>query len=223
MTEVMIDGVTRPLSVVVVSGIAHSMILGTPHLHKGGATLDLRKGQLRWFNRSWPLVAHPQDGEVGIIYNSPREITGFGLDLPEVSSAHFRKLIVANAGVFSGKGEPHGECGITEMTIHTTGMPISQKAYRTPLHKRRLVEYCVQEMLAEGVIRPSSSPWASPIILVPKASGETRFCVDYRKLNTRTVRDQYPLPLIEDIFDQVAGSVVYSTLDLRSGYHQVKM
>ena len=222
-TEVMMDGVTRPLEVVVVSGITHSMIIGAPHLHKGGATLDFKKGQLRWFNRCWSLVADSHDEEVGLIYNSPREITGFGPDLPEVSSAHFRKLIAANAGVFSGKGEPHGECGITKMTIHTTGMPISQKAYRTPLHKRRLVEDCVQEMLAEGVIRPSSSPWASPIILVPNASGETRFCVDYRRLNARTVRDQYPLPLIEDIFDQVAGSAVYSTLDLRAGYHQIKM
>ena len=98
------------------------------------------------------------------------EVFGFGADLPEVSSARFQALIEANAGVFSVSGEPNGECGVTTMSITTTGRPISQKAYRTPLHKRRLVEDCVQ-MLADGVIRPSCSPWASPITLVPKASG----------------------------------------------------
>ena len=56
---------------------------GTTSAERGGGTLDFRKGQLRWFNRSWPLVVDPQDGEVGIIYNSPLEITGFGPDIPE--------------------------------------------------------------------------------------------------------------------------------------------
>ena len=126
-------------------------------------------------------------------------------------------------GCFRYQASLTGNAGVTTMSITTTGRPISQKAYRTPLHKRRLVEDCVQEMLVDGVIRPSCSPWASRITLVPKASGETRFCVDFRRINAVTLRDQYPLPLIDDIFDQVAGCAVYSTLDLRAGYHQIKM
>ena len=68
-------------------------------------------------------------------------------------------------------------------------------------------------MLTKKVIRPSQSAWASPFTLVPKRDGSTRFCVDYRKLNAVTVRDQYPLPQIQDIFDQVGGSTIFSTLD----------
>ena len=176
-----------------------------------------------WFGRRWALLEETDEGRVSSGPRGVFEVLGFGTDLPEVSSARFQKLIEANAGVFSVSGEPNGECGVTTMSITTTGRPISQKAYRTPLHKRRLVEDCVQEMLADGVIRPSCSPWASPITLVPKASGETRFCVDYRRINAVTLRDQYPLPLIDDIFDHVAGCAVYSTLDLRAGYHQIKM
>ena len=73
------------------------------------------------------------------------------------------------------------------------------------------------DSLADGVIIMSS------ITLVPKASGETGFCVYFRHINAITLRDQYPLPLIDDIFDQVAGCAVYSTLDLLAGYHQIKM
>ena len=78
-------------------------------------------------------------------------------------------------------------------------------------------------MLDEGIIRPSTSPWASPIHPVPKKGGDLRFCVDYRKLNSVTTKDSYPLPLIQDIFDQLEGASVFSTLDLTSGYWQIKV
>jgi IS1 family transposase len=76
-------------------------------------------------------------------------------------------------------------------------------------------------MLAEGVIRPSSSNYASPVTLVPKKDGSTLFCVDYRRLNDITIKDQYPLPLIQDIFDHLGGSTIFSTIDLKSGYWQI--
>ena len=101
--------------------------------------------------------------------------------------------------------------------------PIRRAPYRTPLFKRREVEKQVSELLDKGIIRHSNSPWASPITLVPKKDGGTRMCVDYRRLNTQTHMDAYPLPRIQDVLDQMAGSAVFSLIDLRQGFHQIPM
>ncbi len=74
-----------------------------------------------------------------------------------------------------------------------------------------------------GVIKPSSSPWSSPVVLVPKKDGTTRFCIDYRKLNSITKKDVYPLPRIDDIFDTLGGAKYFTSLDLASGYWQVSL
>ena len=79
----------------------------------------------------------------------------------------------------------------------------------------------LEEMLRAGVIRPSSSPWASPITLQPKKDGSICFCVDYRKLNKEPKMDRYPLSLIQDILDQIGGSTILLTLDLKAGYWQI--
>ena len=109
------------------------------------------------------------------------------------------------------------------MHIETMGPPISLPAYRTPLHKRKLVDDAIDEMLKQHIIIPNISSWAAPVTLIPKKDGTTRFCVDYRKLNDVTVKDQYPIRNIKTIFDSLGGSTVFSALDLRSGYHQIRL
>jgi hypothetical protein len=77
----------------------------------------------------------------------------------------------------------------------------------------------IKELLEKGFIRPSSSPWGAPVIFVPKKDGTQRLCVDYHALNEDTIKNKYPLPRIDDLFDQLCGACVFSKIDLRSGYH----
>ena len=125
--------------------------------------------------------------------------------------------------MFSEKGERNGECQTSALHIKTVGPPICQKAYRMSLNKRKMVEEMIEDMLHDEIIRPSNSPYSSPILLVPKRDHESRLCVDYRKLNSVTESDAYPLPLIQDIFDLVGGSAIYSKLDLKAGYYHMSV
>ncbi|KAK1665150.1 hypothetical protein QYE76_053309 [Lolium multiflorum] len=101
--------------------------------------------------------------------------------------------------------------------------PIAQRAYS--MNPAELVELKKQldDMLAKGLIRPSASPWRSPVLFVDKKDGTIRLCTDYRKLNDVTIKNKYPLPKIEDLFDQLTGATVFSKIDLRTGYHQLKI
>ncbi|GFX92032.1 hypothetical protein TNCV_5004961 [Trichonephila clavipes] len=94
---------------------------------------------------------------------------------------------------------------------------------RLPFAKQEEVGTLLREMQENDIIEPSSSPWASPIVLVRKKDGSTRFCVDYRKLNDVTKKDSYPLPRIDDTLDTLSGHKWFSTLDLKSGYWQVEI
>ncbi|UYV73827.1 hypothetical protein LAZ67_11001042, partial [Cordylochernes scorpioides] len=101
--------------------------------------------------------------------------------------------------------------------------PIKHKPYRVSPKERDIIKDQIDEMLKEGIIRPSSSPWSFPVILVKKRDGKFRFCVDYRKLNEVTVKDVYPIPRIDDVMDTLQGSKYFSAIDLRSGYWQVEI
>ncbi|OMO80899.1 reverse transcriptase [Corchorus capsularis] len=101
--------------------------------------------------------------------------------------------------------------------------PISKTPYRmAPTELKELKEQ-LQELLDKGFIRPSVSPWGAPVLFVRKKDGSMRLCIDYRELNKVTVRNRYPLPRIDDLFDQLKGAQVFSKIDLRSGYHQLKI
>ena len=100
-------------------------------------------------------------------------------------------------------------------------VPRAMKQYRlTPLEKDALAAQ-VWDLIAKGWINPSVSPWSAPILFVPKPDGSLRLCVDYRYLNSCTVKNAYPLPNIEELLDKLAGAKVFSSLDLKSGYHQI--
>ena len=117
--------------------------------------------------------------------------------------------------------------GCTSVLQHSidtgSATPIRQQVRRLSLPAKQEVKKLLQEMLEKHVITPSTSPWASPIVLVQKKDGSTRFCVDYRKVNSVTRKDAYPIPKIDETLETLAGAKLFSTLDLRSGYWQVEV
>ena len=123
--------------------------------------------------------------------------------------------------VFAEYPIPTGQTSVVEHSIPITSPPIRQPLRRIPQALKSVVSTEVHRMLDNDVIRPSSSPWSSPVIMVRKKDGSWRFCIDYRKLNAVTCRDAYPLPRIDSTLDSLAGATYFTTLDLASGYWQV--
>ena len=101
--------------------------------------------------------------------------------------------------------------------------PILKRPYRMPAKDLVEIKNQIKELLDKGYIRPSSSPWGSPVLLVEKKDGSLRMVVDYRGLNEVTIKNKCPLPMINDLFDRLQGAKVFSKIDLRSGYHQLKI
>ena len=134
------------------------------------------------------------------------------------------KLLLQYSDVFALEEK---ELGVTSAAQHTidTGdhPPIHQHPRRVPHALKGRIQELIDDMMQRNVIRPSQSPWASPVVLVTKHDGSTRFCVDYRRLNSLTKLDTFPLPRIDDYLDTLAGAKYFSALDLASGYWQVMM
>ncbi|KAL5760844.1 hypothetical protein ACOSQ2_019682 [Xanthoceras sorbifolium] len=101
--------------------------------------------------------------------------------------------------------------------------PVSITPYRMAPAELKELKLQLQELLDKGFIRPSVSPWGAPVLFVKKKDGTLRLCIDYRQLNKITVKNKYPLPRIDDLFDQLKGAGIFSKIDLRSGYHQLRV
>jgi hypothetical protein len=101
--------------------------------------------------------------------------------------------------------------------------PISKRPYKMSVEELKELKKQLTELQEARYIRPSSSPWGAPVLFEQKKDGSQRMCVDYRSLNDVTVKNKYPLPRIEDLFDQMRGARVFSKIDLRSGYHQMRI
>ena len=101
--------------------------------------------------------------------------------------------------------------------------PIRQALYRVSPAKKQVMLKEVDYLLKHGLATPSKSPWASPCLLVPKEGGSMRFCTDYRKVNTVTVKDSYPLPRVDDVIDAIGNAKFVKKIDLLKGYYQVEL
>ncbi|GFY01534.1 retrovirus-related Pol polyprotein from transposon 412 [Trichonephila clavipes] len=162
-----------------------------------------------------------------LLSNSPQQLTPDLLENAELSpeqKSSAERLFQEFEDVFSRNSSDIGHTTVTQHRIDTADHPpIKQHPRRLPFAKQEEVGTLLREMQENDIIEPSSSPWASPIVLLRKKDGSTRFCVDYRKLNDVTKKDSYPLPRIDDTLDTLSGHKWFSTLDLKSGYWQVEI
>ena len=144
--------------------------------------------------------------------------------LSSVEQSRLRELLQDYRDIFAIHPDELGRTNIVQHHIETGDHPpIRSRPYRVPYAQKETIEKHIEDMLHRNVIQPSVSPWASPVVLVPKSDGSSRFCVDFRKVNKITKKDSYPLPLISESLDALGGAKFFSSLDLVSGYWQVEM
>ena len=117
---------------------------------------------------------------------------------------------------------PHREVDFT-IELEPGTRPISRAPYRMAPSEMAELKTQLEDLVEKGYIRPCASPWGAPVLFVQKKDGTMRLCIDYRELNRATVKNRYPLPRIDDLLDQLAGATIFSKIDLRSGYHQLRI
>lgn len=209
-----------------------SCLLGLDFLYENEACIDFSKKTLRVGNEEVPLIhsgatlmcrnIKSLDGGVpehirDLLHRSVKGLTN-------EQTGQLQELLCQYADVFSAGDHDLGCTGLVQHCINTgSNPPMKHTPRRVAPIRRKEMEKAVQELFDQGLIEKSDSPWSSAVVLVTKKDGSTRFCVDYRALNDVTVKDSYPLPRIDDTLDALVGAQWFSTLDLKSGYHQVEM
>ena len=171
-----------------------------------------------------PVVRHVTAAEVEERKRKLCKMVGKPELLTGEQTEKLHQFLAEHHEVFSLDPNERGETDWHTMQIDTgEAAPRKQLVRRMPFAVRAEVAKQLREMQAAGVVQPSSSPWASPVVMVRKRDGTLRFCVDYRELNSVTKADTFPLPRIDDLLDQLGAASYFSTLDLASGYWQVPM
>ena len=146
------------------------------------------------------------------------------VNVPPEHKERVLKLLSDNSDIFAQKDTQLGQTSTLLFSIDTgDAKPIKLRPYRTPLNNRKILDNALDEMLEAKIIERSNSPWSFPCVLVKKKDGTRRFCIDFRQLNKVTKSNSFPLPVIDDILAQLGGAKYFTTLDLKSGYWQVKM
>jgi transposase InsO family protein len=198
----------------------YDMVLGVPFLRALGPILWDFDGLCMAFWRHGRRVQWTGVGSARGGVPAPGRLHMLHHDGP----ALLQRLLGSFADVFAAPVglPPPRECD-HRIHLKPNTEPVAVRPYRYPhLQKDELEAQCTA-MLDQGIIRPSSSPFSAPVLLVKKADGSWRFCVDYRALNSCTVKDKFPIPVVEELLDELHGAKFFSKLDLRSGYHQVRV
>eukprot|EP00253_Pinus_taeda_P008878 PITA_08878 len=222
----------------------YSTTLGTYDLIVGMDWLESHKAILDCYNKT--VLIRNDQGETKVIKGIRRDVTLRLISAKKVnkcmrkgckiyavemvptnekSSDKLHPLLSEFADVFPPElpGLPPVREIDFSITLKPEVEPISKAPYRMTVPELNELSIQLKELLDQGFIRPSVSPWGAPVIFVKKKDGTLRLCIDYRDLNKATIRNRYPMPRIDDLFDQLKGASVFSKIDLRSGYHQLRI
>ncbi|WVZ66968.1 hypothetical protein U9M48_016118 [Paspalum notatum var. saurae] len=215
-----IRGVAFPTSLKVLEADGIDIILGMDWLMKYDASLNCAERKARVTttgNKMEFMVTAPPSGK-----DSGGRLALNATDMTQLEAIH---VVSEFPDVFPEEltGMPPERSIEFSIELLPGTAPIAKKPYRISGSEHVEVKKQIDELLEKGYIRPSTSPWASPVLLVEKKDGSQRMCVDYRGLNAVTIKNKYPLPRIEDLFDKLRGACVFSKIDLRSGYHQLRI
>jgi hypothetical protein len=216
-----IRGIAFPTNLIVMGTRGIDVILGMNWLDKYQAIISYDK-------RTIKLVS-PLGEEVVAELISPEPRKGscyqMAIDSNESDSLEIIKVVSEFPDVFPEDlpGMPPERKVEFAIELLPGTTPISKRAYRVPGPELVELKKQIDELSEKGNIRPSTSPWAAPALFMEKKDGTRRMCIDYRALNEVIIKNKYPLPRIEDLFDQLRGAGVFSKIDLRSGYHQLRI
>jgi len=204
-------------NLVILSGLGIDVILGLNWMKNHGVLIDTstRTVMLRDpKNNEGFLVPLPREFNLHNVANAIQYVTL--LDIP---------VVCEFPDVFPDElpGLPPDREIEFKIELLPGTAPISRRPYRVPPNELAELKIQLHELLEKGLIRPSSSPWGCPAIFMKKKDKSLRMCVDYRPLNAVTIKNKYPLPRIDILFDQLSKAKVFSKIDLRSGYHQIKI
>lgn len=204
LIPVSLRGRTKLINMVVMPEFPHSLILGIDFFKEMGVIPNLRSGEWSFADEISALEA--------AVHLQRRDV----LTLSE--QAELQDVIERNRNIM---GESLGCTNRSEHVIITESPPIKQRYYPVNPVMQRQIDLELDQMLKDGIVEPSNSGWASPIVLVKKKDGSYRFCVDYRKLNAVTLPDGYPLPYISNVLDKLRNAHYLSSVDIKSAYWQV--
>jgi hypothetical protein len=205
-----------PTNLIVINLVGIDVILGMEWMNQHKVILDIAD---RVVEINSPTVGHTT------LYLPFRDSTESCAYVTIISSLDEIPVLREYSGVFPDElpGMPPDRDVEFVIELQPGTAPISMRPYRMPPKELAELKAQLQELLDKGYIRPSSSPWGCPALFVKKKDGSLRMCVDYRPLNAVTIKNKYPLPRIDVLFDQLAGAKVFSKIDLHSGYHQIKI
>jgi hypothetical protein len=215
-TKIEMRGLSFLVELLILESSGIDVILGIDYLTKYDGVISCAKRMV--------TLTSPQGERIGVNVNMPATTEAMINQLEEKSLEHIR-IVCEYPEVFSEElpGMPPDRDLEFSIELLPETAPISKRAYRMDVKDLIELKKQIEELLEKGFIHPSLSPWGALVLFVNKKDGSRRMCIDYRSLNEVTIKNKYPLPRIEDLFDQMRGATIFSKIDLRLGYHQLKI